>query len=131
MESKADTRLVMISSLRAKVEFQRSGPQPLVGTSQRFPSKAMVTCREREEVDRGGHAPQGVAHVLGARPPPPPPRSLAPDPRAISASQMGPNQGLAFSSPEVSYAGWSRGPGRPAHPAARMRPLRMWAEMAG
>lgn len=43
MESKADTRLVMISSLRVKAEFQRSGPQPLVGTSQRFPSKAMVT----------------------------------------------------------------------------------------
>lgn len=43
MESKADTRLVMISSLRVKAEFQRSGPQPLAGTSQRFPSKAMVT----------------------------------------------------------------------------------------
>lgn len=43
MESKADTRLVMISFFRAKAEFQRSEPQPLVGTSQRFPSKAMVT----------------------------------------------------------------------------------------
>lgn len=43
MESKADTRLLMSSSLRAKVEFQRSDPQPLVGMSQCFPSKAMVT----------------------------------------------------------------------------------------
>ena len=86
MESKADTRLVMISSLRAKAEFQRSGPQPLVGTSQRFPSKAMVTWREREEVDRGGHVPQGVAQVLGAHPTLP---GLAPDPRAVSTSQVG------------------------------------------
>ena len=46
MESKADTRLVMISSLRAMAEFQRSGPQPFVGTSQRFPSKAMVAWME-------------------------------------------------------------------------------------
>lgn len=44
MESRADTRLVMISSLRANVEFQRSGPQLLAGTgpSQRF----MVTYGE-------------------------------------------------------------------------------------
>lgn len=43
IESKADTRLLMSSSLRAKLEFQRSDPQPLVGMSQCFPSKAMVT----------------------------------------------------------------------------------------
>ena len=41
--SRADTSLLMSSSLRAKVEFQRSDPQPLVGMSQCFPSKAMVT----------------------------------------------------------------------------------------
>lgn len=35
----------MISSLRAKAEFQWSDPQPLAGRSQRFPSKAMVTWR--------------------------------------------------------------------------------------
>lgn len=46
MESKADTRLVMISSLRVKAEFQRSGPQPLAGMSQRFPNKAMVAWME-------------------------------------------------------------------------------------
>ena len=56
MESKADTRLVMISSLRAKAEVQRSGPQPLAGMSQRFPSKARVAWMEGggEQVKVGG-----------------------------------------------------------------------------
>lgn len=43
MESKADTRLLMSSSLWAKVEFQYWDSQLLVGMSQCFPSKAMVT----------------------------------------------------------------------------------------
>lgn len=70
MESKADTRLVMISSLRAKAEFQRSGPQPLAGTSQRFPSKAMVAWVEggREEAEVGA----GRGPPTRPRPPGPP-----------------------------------------------------------
>jgi hypothetical protein len=65
MESKADTRLVMISSLRVKAEVQRSGPQPLAGMSQRFPSKAMVAWMEEE---RGaGGAPGTHARGCPAR----------------------------------------------------------------
>ena len=49
----------MISSLRVKAELQRSGPQPLVGMSQRFPNKAMVTWREGGGGDgRAGHIRQ-------------------------------------------------------------------------
>lgn len=49
----------MISSLRVKAELQRSGPQPLVGMSQRFPNKAMVTWREGGGGDgRAGHIQQ-------------------------------------------------------------------------
>lgn len=74
MESNADTRLVMISSLRVKAELQRSGPQPLVGMSQRFPNKAMVTWME------GG---RGGGRVLPPTPPGPQ------TPRAASTSQVG------------------------------------------
>lgn len=83
MESKADTRLVMISSLRVKAELQRSGPQPLAGMSQRFPNKAMVTWMEGGS--GGGRVPQGMMHSADATPTPPGPRT----PRAASTSCVG------------------------------------------
>lgn len=73
----------MISSLRVKVEFQRSGPQPLAGMSQRFPSKAMVACMEggREEVEVG--VLRRARHTW--RPPTP----TRPAPGPASAAQVG------------------------------------------
>lgn len=55
----------MISSLRVKAEFQRSGPQPLAGMSQRFPNKAMVTWMERGS--RGGRVPPPPARRPGTQ----------------------------------------------------------------
>lgn len=63
MESKADTRLLMSSSLRAKVEFQRSDPQPLVGMSQCFPSKAMVTLQDPQALRAPRPGPGGQDSV--------------------------------------------------------------------
>lgn len=84
MESKADTRLVMISSLRVKAEFQRSGPQPLAGTSQRFPSKAMITWRERGRRQRWACA-IGCG-TCGNFPPQP---TQLRDPKTVATSQVG------------------------------------------
>lgn len=81
MESKADTRLVMISSLRAMAEFQRSGPQPFVGTSQRFPSKAMVAWMEEGKRQRW---PWAIGHGM-----PPLTRQAPGIPKATSTSQVG------------------------------------------
>lgn len=91
MESKADTRLVMISSLRVKAEFQRSGPQPLAGMSQRFPSKAMVTWTEEGRRQRWVWA--SGRGTRGSCPPQPA------GPLGCLYCPGGTNQELAFSSP--------------------------------
>lgn len=93
MESKADTRLVMISSLRVKAELQRSGPQPLAGMSQRFPNKAMVTWMEGGS--GGGRDTLRGCHPNPARPPDPQGRLYFP-------GWM--NQGLASPFPKGFHA---------------------------